>query len=138
MRTERIMLLLLAILVGIALISQLLEDQAGQASTASRLFLTAFLFGLPLFLAGGLLVQARWILMACVIYGTVGLALDISTAVHDLTHSQAGPASLVLSVASALVNFLLIVFGGRGFLDVGPAAEPRAGPPPNPRSPSAS
>jgi hypothetical protein len=131
------MLLLLGALLGIALTSHFLQDQAGRAGE-SRLFLTAFLFGLPLLLAGGLLFHARWTLMACVIYGTVGLALDISTVVYDLTHSQAGPAPLALSAASGLVNFLLIIFGGRGFLDVGPAAEPQAGPPPSPRSPSSS
>lgn len=135
MRTERTLLLLLGLLVGIALISGLLEDQSGQ-STSTGLFLPAFLFALPLFLAGGLLLHARWILMGCVIYGTVGLALDVSTAVYALTHSETKPASLALTVASGLVNFLLIVFGGRGFLDIEQAAEPRASHPPSPPSPS--
>ncbi|MBM4123279.1 MAG: hypothetical protein FJ249_11910 [Nitrospira sp.] len=61
--------------------------------------------------------------MASVMYGTIGLALDISTLVQTLTHSEAQLHLVVMSVASGLLNFLLIVLGGRGFLEVIPTGE---------------
>jgi hypothetical protein len=58
--------------------------------------------------------------MASVMYGTIGLALDISTLVQTLTHSDPQSRLVMISVASGLLNFLLIVLGGRGFLEVIP------------------
>lgn len=121
---------LLAILIALAAVSQ------SGSGTGGHIIRTIFLYGLPLLLMGFLLAQARWALMAGVMYGTVGLALDISTAVQDLTKTGAGPEALALSGASGLVNFLLIVLGGRGFLDVQAATTPPISPRPNPPSPS--
>ncbi len=120
---------LLAILIALAVFAQ------PGSGTGWPIIRNGFLYGLPLVLLGLLLAQVRWALMAGVMYGTVGLALDISTAVQDLTKTGAGAEALLISGASGLVNFLLIVLGGRAFLDVGPAAKPPGSPRPNPPSP---
>ena len=70
--------------------------------------------------------------MAGVMYGTIGLALDISTIVQELTRSQDQPTMVVFSGITGLLNFLLIAIGGRGFLDVVSHPTPPAGRPPNP------
>jgi len=127
MTTRRITSLLLAILMAQAAASRALTG--GEA--ALPVIWVVFLYALPLALILGLQGRARWTVLACVMYGTVGLALDISTAVQDLTHQTAGPASLVLGAVSGLANFLLIVFGGREFLDAG-LWSPPADRPPNP------
>ena len=97
-----------------------------------------FLYGLPLGLIGCLLAQQRWALMAAVMYGTVGLALDISTVVQGLTKPDVPQMTTVMSGMTGLLNFLLIVFGGKGFLDVMSASSPPESPRPNPPSPSSS
>ncbi len=129
MSIHRIMAVLLAILIALAALSQ-----AGSGA-GGHIIRNGFLYGLPLILMGLLLAHVRWALMAGVMYGTVGLALDISTAVQDLTKTGAGTEALLISGVSGLVNFLLIVLGGRGFLDVGTATTPPKSPHPNPLSP---
>ena len=54
--------------------------------------------------------------MAAVMYGTVGLALDISTLVQGLTKPEVPQMVTAMSGVTGLLNFLLIVFGGKGFL----------------------
>lgn len=76
-----------------------------------------FLYGIPLVLVGALLSGQRWALMAAVMYGTVGLALDLSTVVQELTRGPGQSAVLAASGVTGLLNFLLILLGGRGFLD---------------------
>lgn len=79
--------------------------------------------------------------MAGVMYGTIGLALDISTVVQELTHADAQPSALGTSAVTGSVNFLLILIGGRGFFEDGPAVRAKGMPPtdlpPSPPSPSA-
>ena len=128
MSIPRSMAGLLALLVALSFLASWDQGRGGP------MIRNGFLYGLPLLLIGLLLAEVRWALMAAVMYGTVGLALDISTAVHDLTKTGAGAEALALSGASGLVNFLLILFGGRGFLDVGPAAAPPGSPRPSPPS----
>lgn len=123
------MAVLLAILIALAVFAP------SGTGTGGHLIRNGFLYGLPLILLSFLLAHARWALMAGVMYGTVGLALDISTAVQDLTKTDVGVEALLISGVSGLVNFLLIVLGGRGFLDVGPATRPPESPRPNPLSP---
>ncbi len=96
------------------------------------------MFGIPGVLAGCLLAQKRWALMGVVIYGTVGLALDISTLVLELRSSDGQVLVPVLSALSGLLNFLLIIFGGRGFLALPQDSMPPTGRRPSPPSPSAS
>lgn len=130
MSTRRLMSLLLAVLMVVAAASRALSG----VEAASPSVWLVFLYALPLALIVGLQMQARWTLLACVMYGTVGLALDISTAVQDLTHHAAGPVPLMLGGASGLANFLLIVLGGREFLDAS-LWTPPADRPPNPPPP---
>jgi hypothetical protein len=97
-----------------------------------------FLFGLPLALIGCLLANQRWALMATVMYGTVGLALDISTIVQGLTKPDVPHTILMTSEVTVVLNFLVIVFGGKGFLTIDGALSPPESPRPNPPSPSSS
>lgn len=50
-------------------------------------------------------------------YGTIGLALDLSTIVQELTQGGSQASVLVISGITGLLNFLLIAIGGRRFLD---------------------
>ncbi|MEX5212532.1 MAG: hypothetical protein NW703_00050 [Nitrospiraceae bacterium] len=90
---------------------------AGQAPIVLTMW-NMFLFGIPILVIGALLARQRWALMAAVIYGTVGLALDISTLVYVLTHETEGQFYGLAVGLSALLNFLLIAYGGKGFLSV--------------------
>jgi hypothetical protein len=76
--------------------------------------------------------------MAAVMYGTVGLAMDISTLVQGLTKPDVPQITLALSGLTGLLNFLLILFGGKGFLNVMDASSPREFPRPNPPPSSSS
>lgn len=91
-----------------------------------------FFILLPLALAVLIWLQLRWASMACVIYATVGLALDVATIVQVLTKDSEVGASLMANVISGIFYFLLIVFGGRWFLDVGQGPMPLESRPPNP------
>lgn len=105
-------------------------------SALNRVVWTIFLFGAPAFLIVAATVGARWSLIAGVMYGTVGLALDISTIIHELSHADTYGVALWLSVITGILNACLITVGGRGFLDVTSATPLRVSPPPNPPSPS--
>ncbi len=129
------MILILASLVIASLLSTTLQDAAA-GSRLSHVGWNGFLFGIPLALGVLIFARARWALMAAVMYGTIGLALDISTVVQELTKADGQSTVLMLSGLTGLLNFLLIAIGGRGFLDVLQPASPPAGHTPNPRSPS--
>jgi hypothetical protein len=131
------MVLLLIGLVVVAVLSRMDRGLDLQTSAKSDLLWNGFLFGIPLILAGFLATGARWAFMAGVIYGTIGLALDIATVVQDLTNPDAQRGVLRILWASGLtglLNCLLILIGGRGLLDVGPSGTPPGGLPPNPPS----
>lgn len=100
--------------------------------------LVGFLIGMPLFLLVVVRLGYRWATMASVIYGTVGLALDLSTIVQLLTKEQPTVAALTANGFSGLLNFLVIAFGGREFLDVSQAPTPPGSRPPSPPSPASS
>ncbi len=80
----------------------------------------------------------RWATMACVMYGTVGLALDLSTMVHVLTEDAGGLWALLTTLVSGGLNFLLILVGGRSFLGGVVTQPPQGSRPPNPPAPSSS
>lgn len=123
---------LLALLIGLLLF----ESGAMLASiTPSGAWWAGFLVFLPLGL--GLLVWLRlqWAAMACVLYGTVGLAIDLSTLVHILTKDPDGSTPLFVSLVSGTLNFLLILVGGRSFLEPALERQPQESRPPNRRSP---
>ena len=69
-------------------------------------------------------------------YGTIGLALDISTVVQEVTKAESQSSVVLSSGITGVLNFLLIAIGGRGFLDVLQPTSPPTGPAPNPRFPS--
>ena len=91
---------------------------------------------MPLALAVLIRLQLRWAALVCVIYATVGLALDVATIVQVLTKDSEVGVSLMADVISGLFNFFLIIFGGRSFLDVAQGQTPLESRPPNPPSPS--
>lgn len=94
-----------------------------------------FFIGLPLALAVLVWFQFRWAAMVCVMYATVGLAMDIATLVQLLNNDDFEVSLTFLhSGVSGLFNFLLIVFGGRSFLDVSEVLMPQESHPPNPPS----
>jgi hypothetical protein len=77
-----------------------------------------FLVMLPLALATIVHMGWAWAAMACVAYGTIGLALDFATVVSILGGREGSDLSLALSVVSGSANFVLIVIGGRAFWTV--------------------
>ena len=126
------LIVLLAALMGAAAFPQAID------SVPRTLPWAVFLFGLPLALIGCLLADQRWALMAAVMYGTVGLALDISTLVQGLTKPDVPRTVLLASGVTTALNFLVIVFGGKGFLTFTEPSSPPEFPRPNPPSPSSS
>ncbi len=108
---------LVALVVVAALASWAAPDVMGGPQRSLSYGWLGFLYGIPLMLAGALVSGQRWALMAAVMYGTVGLALDLSTVVQELTQGPSHPAVLAASGVTGLLNFLLILLGGRGFLD---------------------
>jgi hypothetical protein len=121
-----------------ALLGGLVIAAAGTHGEARPLGWSLFLYGLPLALIGCLLAKQRWALMAAVMYGTVGLALDISTVVQGLTKPDGPQVVTAMSGLTGALNFLLIVFGGKIFLNVMSASSLPESPRPNPPSPSSS
>ncbi len=129
---RRGLLLILAALVTVEL--------GGAALSVIRFspMMLGWLIGVPLLLSAAVWTGQRWAGIACVIYGTVGLALDLATAVQILTQAAGEQAALIHATLSGLVNVLLLVSGGRAFLDVGPAPRPPGSRPPNPPFPFSS
>jgi hypothetical protein len=124
--------------IVVALLGGLILAAAATQNDARPLGWALFLYGLPLALIGCLLAGQRWALMAAVMYGTVGLALDISTVVQGLTKPDVPQMVTIMSGVTGALNFSLIVFGGNGFLNVMSASSPPGSPRPNPPSPSSS
>ena len=123
-------------LTAVGMATLFLVGQPDQAEPSR--FLVGFLIGLPLFLLVAVRLGYRWATMASVIYGTVGLALDLSTIVQLITKDQPTVASLTANGFSGILNFLVIAFGGRAFLDVSQAPPPPGSRPPNPPFPASS
>ncbi len=123
-------------LTAVGMATLFLVGQAGQAEPSR--FLVGFLIGMPVFLLVAVRLGYRWALMASVMYGTVGLALDLSTIVQLITKEQPTVASLTANGFSGILNFLVIAFGGRAFLDVPQAPPPPGSHPPNPPFPASS
>ena len=138
MSIRLMMVLLLIGLVIVAVLSPRVDRGLDmQASAKGYLLWNGFLFGIPLILAGFLAAGARWAFMAGVMYGTIGLALDIATVVQDLIRPETQREVLRILWASSitgLLNCLLILIGGRGLLDVGSIGTPQGDRPPNPPS----
>ncbi len=115
--STQVMAVLVALVIVAALSAWAATGQTGDLWSSRSYGWLGFLYGIPLILVGALASGQRWALMAAVMYGTVGLALDLSTVVQELTQGPAHPAILAASGVTGLLNFLLILLGGRGFLD---------------------
>lgn len=128
---------LLNLLIGTLVIETgffLIED--GMSTKPGMSWRIGFFILLPLALAVLIGLQLRWAAMACVIYATVGLALDVATIIQVLTKDSEVGVSLIANVVSGLFYFLLIVFGGRSLLGVGQGPMPQEPRLPNPPFPS--
>lgn len=136
MTAQRSMAVVLLALMLAAAASRWIAGAGPSASPLNHMVWSGFLFGIPLILATFAFIGSRWVLMAGVIYGTIGLALDISTIVQETARSNPEQTVLWMCVGIGLLNVLVIAIGGRGFLDVPSPARPQASPPPNlpPRS----
>lgn len=131
-RTALVTVLAGIVAVGIGTLTA--RPQLATAPTQS--WWIGFLVVTPLCLAILIWRGFWWAAMACVMYGTVGLALDLATTIQIFSKDlEAGP-SLLNNLISGCLNFLLILFGGRSFLDVTQAPSPQEPHPPNPPSPS--
>jgi hypothetical protein len=129
---------LIGLLAGLCLIgantTQLIPAATGAGRVAWMLYLIAF----PITLAGLVWIGWTWTSMACVIYGTVGLALDLATVTSIVGGQGETGALFLLSAMSGTVNFLLILFGGRAFLHSFQGTALPESRPPSPPSPSSS
>ncbi len=108
----------------------------GMSGKPGMVWRVGFFILLPLAFTVLIGFRLRWAVMACVIYATVGLALDVATIAQILTRDPEVGASLIGNVISGLFYFLVIVFGGRSFLDVGQGPTPLEPRPPSPPLPS--
>ncbi len=95
-----------------------LQPENTFASDLHRTIWYGFQFGLPLLVGGICLIGQRWSAMAGVMYGTIGLALDIATCVQSMTSGTDSLHIVGLIFLTAFLNFLLIVIGGRQVLTV--------------------
>ena len=125
------------VLAGLGLIGlgTLLLTHSPAASAPTKVIWTVFLILLPIGLIGSVWMAWRWSAMACVVYGTIGLALDLATLVSIATHPDGEMLPVALSGLSGFANFFLIVLGGRSFLHLSPTLSPPGSRPPNPQTP---
>jgi hypothetical protein len=130
--------ILIGLLAGLCLIGANTIQLIPPVTEASRVGWIVYLIACPLTLAGLVWIGWTWTAMACVIYGTVGLALDLATVTSILGgHGKTGGLFL-FSVMSGTVNFLLILFGGHAFLHSFQGTALPESRPPSPPSPSSS
>jgi hypothetical protein len=122
---------LLAVLAAMVLLGMW---TVSQLSSTHHPMWTVFLVLVPVGLAALAWQQLRWGAMASVIYGTVGLALDLATAVQIITKDTEVFPALAGTGISGLLNFFLIVFGGQVFFDIWQTPPPPGSRPPNPPS----
>ena len=97
-----------------------------------------YLIAFPIALAGLLWIGRNWTAMACVIYGTVRLALDLATVTSTMGGQGKTGALFLFSPMSGIADFLLILFGGRAFLHSSLGIALPGSRPPSPPSPSSS
>jgi len=121
--------------LGLIGLQTILLTQAPLAMGLSRALWIVFLILIPLGLIGPVWMAWRWSAMACVVYGTIGLALDLATLVSIAPHLGEEIATAALSGLSGLANFFLVLFGGRSFLHLPSKVSPPESHPPNPPSP---
>ncbi len=100
-------------------------ESGSPLSTIKDGILVGFLFVLPALLLGGLIfIRQPWAVMGAVIYSTIALALDLATVVQEASHGSPRLVVLILVLASSLVNFLIMIMGGRCMLTYQPSQRP--------------
>ena len=130
--------LLIVLLAGLCLIGANTTQLIPAATEAGRVGWIVYLIAIPMMLAGLVWIGWTWTAMACVIYGTVGLALDLAT-ITSMLGGQGETGTLFLfSILSGTVNSLLILFGGRAFFHSFQGTALPKSRPPSPPSPSSS
>jgi hypothetical protein len=129
---------LIGLLGGLCLIGANTTQMIPAATESVRVGWRLYLLAFPIALAGLVWMGWSWTAMACVIYGTVGLALDFATVTSILGGKGETDTLFFFSVMSGIVNFLLIVFGARAFLYSFQETSLPLSRPPNPPSPSSS
>ncbi len=129
---------LVGLLAGLCLIGATTTQLIPAATEASRIGWLLYLIAFPLALAGLVWIGWAWTAMACVIYGAVGLALDLATVTSILSGQGEIGALFLFSAMSGIVNFSLILFGGHAFLHSSLGTALPVSRPPNPPSPSSS
>ncbi len=136
--TMRYTWILVGLLAGLSLIGAQTTQLSPAATAAGKIAWMLYLVVCPIALAGLVWIGWSWTAMACVIYGTLGLALDFATVTSILGGQGELSALFFFSAISGAANFLLILFGGRAFLHSfqGPALPESR--PPSPPSPSSS
>ena len=129
---------LIGLLVGLCLIGANTTQLIPAATGAGRVGWMLYLIAFPITLAGLVWIGWTWTSMTCVIYGTVGLALDLATVTSILSGKGETGTLLLFSAMSGIANFLLILFGGRAFLHSFQGTALPESRPPSPPSPSSS
>ena len=129
---------LIGLLAGLGLIGANTTQLIPAATEAGRIGWMLYLIACPLALAALIWMGWTWTAMACVIYGTVGLALDLATVTSILSGQGETGALFLFSAMSGIVNFSLILFGGRAFLHSFQGTALPESRPPSPPSPSSS
>jgi hypothetical protein len=129
---------LIGLLAGLCLIGANTIQLMPPGTEAGRFGWMLYLLAFPIALAGLVRIGWTWTAMACVIYGTVGLALDLATITSILGGQAETGALFFFSAMSGIVNLLLILFGGRAFLHSFQGSALPVSRPPSPPSPSSS
>ena len=129
---------LIGLLAGLCLIGANTTQLIPALTEAGRVGWMLYLLAFPIALAGLVRIGWTWTAMACVIYGTVGLALDLATITSILGGQGEVGALFLFSAMSGIVNFLLILFGGRAFFHSFQGTALPVSRPPSPPSPSSS
>ncbi len=93
-----------------------------------------FFILVPLGLALLIWLHFRWAAVVCIVYATVGLAMDVATIAQHLTKDSDGMATTMASGISGLFYLCLIVFGWQSFLRADWGLMPPKSHPPNPPS----
>ncbi len=95
-----------------------LQPESVFSSDLHRSIWYGFQFGLPALVGGICLTGKRWAAMVGVMYGTIGLALDVATVIQSMISATDSLHFVGLILLTALCNVLLIVIGGRQVVTV--------------------
>ena len=129
---------LIGLLAGLSLVGANTTQLMVATTETSRIGWMVYLIACPLILAGFVWTGWAWTAMTCVVYGTVGLALDLSTVTNILSGQGETGSLFLFSAISGIVNFSLILVGGHAFFHTLLGTALPVSRPPSPPSPSSS